>query len=48
MQDNGKSKTTLCLEMLQILNSGRVYKVSELAELLETNPRNIVEIISIS
>ena len=43
MQDNGKSKTTLCLEMLQILNSGKVYKVSELAELLETNPRNIVE-----
>lgn len=43
MQDNGKSKTTLCIEMLQILNSGRVYKVSELAEILETNPRNIIE-----
>ena len=43
MQDNGKSKASLCLEMLQILNSGKVYKVSELAELLETNPRNIIE-----
>lgn len=43
MQENGKSKTTLCIEMLQILHSGRTYKVSELAELLETNPRNIVE-----
>ena len=43
MQENGKSKTTLCIEMLQILNSGRVYKISELANLLETNPRNIIE-----
>lgn len=29
--------------MLQILNSGKIYKVSELADLLETNPRNILE-----
>ncbi len=36
-------KAALCLRMLQILNTGRVYKVSELAELLETNPRNIIE-----
>ena len=43
MQENGKSKTTLCIEMLQILNSGKVYKISELANLLETNPRNIIE-----
>lgn len=43
MQENGKSKTTLCIRMLQILNSGRIYKVSELANLLETNPRNIIE-----
>lgn len=43
MQENGKSKTALCIEMLRILNSDRVYKVSELAGLLDTNPRNIVE-----
>ena len=36
-------KTANSIKMLQILNSGRVYKVSELAELLETNPRNIIE-----
>lgn len=33
----------MCIRMLQILNSGRIYKVSELADLLETNPRNIIE-----
>ena len=33
----------MCIRMLQILNTGRVYKVSELAELLDTNPRNILE-----
>ena len=43
MQENGKTKTTLCINMLQLLNSGRVFKVSELANLLETNPRNIIE-----
>lgn len=43
MQENGKTKTALCIEMLRILSSGRVYKVSELANLLETNPRNIIE-----
>ena len=43
MQENGKSKTALCIEMLQLLNSGRTYKVSELAEELETKPRNIIE-----
>ena len=36
-------KTSICIQMLQLLNSGRIYKISELAELLETNPRNIVE-----
>lgn len=36
-------KAELCIRMLQILNTGRTYKVSELAELLETNPRNIIE-----
>lgn len=36
-------KTAMCIKMLEILNTGRVYKVSELADFLETNPRNIVE-----
>ena len=36
-------KATMCINMLQLLNSGRVYKVSELASLLDTNPRNIIE-----
>lgn len=36
-------KAALCIQMLQILNTGRIYKVSELADLLETNPRNIIE-----
>ncbi len=33
----------MCIRMLQILSTGRKYKVSELAELLDTNPRNIIE-----
>ena len=33
----------MCISMLQILSTGRVYKISELADLLETNPRNIIE-----
>ena len=36
-------KAAMCIQMLQILNSGRVYKCSELANLLETNPRNVIE-----
>ena len=36
-------KAAMCIQMLQILNTGRGYKISELAEMLETNPRNIVE-----
>ena len=36
-------KAGMCIQMLQILNTGKVYKVSELAEMLETNPRNIIE-----
>ena len=36
-------KAAMCIQMLQILNSGRIYKVSELADLLDTNPRNIIE-----
>lgn len=33
----------MCIRMLQVLNTGRVYKISELADILETNPRNIIE-----
>lgn len=36
-------KAAMCIKMLQILNSGRIYKASELADLMETNPRNIIE-----
>jgi predicted DNA-binding transcriptional regulator YafY len=36
-------KAAMCIRMLQYLNTGRIYKVSELAELLGTNPRNVVE-----
>ena len=32
-------KAAMCIKMLQMLNSGRIYKVSELADLLETNPK---------
>ena len=42
MQENGRTKTTLCIKMLQLLSDGRVWKISELANRLETNPRNIV------
>ena len=36
-------KTAQCIKMLEILNSGRIYKTSELASMLETNTRNIIE-----
>ena len=36
-------KSSLCLQMLQLLNTGRIYKCSELADILETNSRNIIE-----
>ena len=36
-------KASQCIKMLEILNSGRVYKCSELASILETNSRNIIE-----
>lgn len=36
-------KAAMCIQLLQILNTGRVYKISELAEMLDTNPRNIIE-----
>lgn len=33
----------MCIRMLQVLNTGRIYKISELADILDTNPRNIIE-----
>lgn len=36
-------KTLMCIKLLEILNSGRIYKISELADILETNNRNIIE-----
>lgn len=36
-------KTANCIKMLQLLNTGKTYKISELAEALETNPRNVIE-----
>ena len=37
------SKTSNCLKMLVLLNTGRVFKIAELADILETNARNIIE-----
>lgn len=37
------NKTANCIEMLQLLSSGKSYKTKELAEFLDTNPRNIPE-----
>ena len=37
------SRTANCIKMLQMLNSGRIIKISEFAEEFETNPRNIIE-----
>lgn len=40
---NNMGKTATCIKMLQIMSSGRLFHISELAELCETNPRNIIE-----
>lgn len=36
-------RVTNCIKMLEILKDGRKYKKEELAQLLDTNPRNIIE-----
>lgn len=36
-------KASMCIQMLQLLNTGRVFKISELADILDTNPRNVIE-----
>lgn len=37
------SRTSNCIKMLQMLNSERTIKISEFAQVLETNPRNVIE-----
>ena len=37
------SKTSITIEMLKLLATQKIFKISDLAELLETNPRNIIE-----
>lgn len=37
------SKASLCIQMLRLLNTGKIFKASELADRLETNTRNIFE-----
>lgn len=37
------NRVSNCIKMLEILRDGRKYKKDELASLLETNPRNIIE-----
>ena len=39
------NKTMLCLEILQLLSAKSIMSKNELAEILETNPRNIIEYI---
>lgn len=36
-------KASMCIQLLELLNTGRIYKINELADILETNPRNIIE-----
>lgn len=33
----------MCIKMLELLNTGRIYQISELADILDTNKRNIIE-----
>lgn len=37
------SKTSITIEMLHLLATQKIFKISDLADLLETNPRNIIE-----
>ena len=37
------NRSSLCIKMLQILNAHDFVTTKELAERLETNPRNIIE-----
>ena len=37
------SKASQCIKMLALLQSGRTYKREELATLLQTNIRNVIE-----
>lgn len=42
-KEDRRSRTELCIRMLQYLNTGKLFSVSELAGLLETKPRNVIE-----
>lgn len=43
MSELYSGKAYACIKMLKILNSGRLYSVSELADLIGTKARNIIE-----
>ena len=43
MSKKYKGKAACCIEMLQILSTGRTYNTTQLANILDVNPRNIVE-----
>ena len=42
-KEDRRSRTELCIRMLQYLNTGAIFSVSQLAGLLDTKPRNIIE-----
>lgn len=37
-------KTDNCIKMLQLLNNGGIYKISYIADYLDTSPRNVIEL----
>lgn len=41
--EKSMGKASMCIQLLELLNTGRIYKINELADILETNPRNIIE-----
>ncbi len=43
MSEARQGKAAKCIRMLEYLSSGRLCKISEIADYLETNPRNVVE-----
>ncbi len=40
---NDMGKAAMCIDLLRILSTGRVYSITELSDKLDTNPRNIYE-----
>ncbi len=43
MSEVYEGKASMCIKLLKVLNSGRLYSVSELADLIDTKPRNVIE-----